>query len=327
MSHSHQPIGLLGALILAAMLLHQDAAGQARAASIAYVGTSAEAEDAGYARFKEALHRAWPSTVTPPVLRHLDGGSSQEQLLQALDVAMTARPSALVVPTAAGALASTPIRQGTPTVFASSPDPVLHGIVESLRRPGYGITGVSLFDELHLKRLELLKDAFPRINTVAVLLDRPMLADLDMPRLQAEAAQRLGLQLITREADTLEELDALMNAASAAQIDAWYVPASYIAYVAQDRIIAGLRRLLRPSIHATPGEVAAGALMAYSQDGRFAYEAMARLAVRIALGEDAGTIPIQRPYRYTLSVRIEPDAPWARIEPSVVRRADRVHRP
>ena len=55
--------------------------------------------------------------------------------------------------------------------------------------------------------------------------------------------------------------------------------------------------------------------------------ALAQLAMRVALGEDAGSIPVQRPYRYTLSVRIEPDAPWARIEPSVVRRADRVHRP
>ncbi len=80
-------------------------------------------------------------------------------------------------------------------------------------------------------------------------------------------------------------------------------------------------------MHATEEEVGAGALMAYSQDDALRLRRHGQLAMRVALGEDAGSIPIQRPYRYTLSVRIEPDAPWARIEPSVVRRADRVHRP
>ncbi len=201
------------------------------------------------------------------------------------------------------------------------------GIVDSLRRPGRGATGVALGDTLDLKRLELLKDAFPHIATVAMLVDNSWLVNEDTASVVGEAWRRLGLRVVVRVADTTESLEALITTAEATAFDAWYVPPTYIADLAEAKIIAAFKRLRLPAIHATEDEVADGALMAYSQDTSFAYDAMAQLTVRVALGEDAGTIPMQRPYRYTLSVRIEPDAPWAQIAPSVVRRADRVHRP
>jgi putative tryptophan/tyrosine transport system substrate-binding protein len=328
-SHLPWSIGPLALLFAAALLWRQDTARQLAPPVIAFVGSDAEGDDAGFANLRSALQRGWLGDTMLPVLRYYRSGFPDEDALQrTIRAALFARPAVLVAPTAAAAKIATSISHDSTTVFASYPDPVRFGLVEAMRRPGRRTTGVSLFDDLHLKRLEILRDAFPRIRRVGVLADRSWLDDFDLSALTAQAASRLGLQLVVHEGNTPDSVDALMiDVEALACCDAWYIPPSYLAYAAEARIIGHVRRLKVPSMHATEGEVTAGALLAYSQDGRFVYDALADLARRAVQGEDAGTIPIQRPYRYTLSVRIEPDAPWAHIEPSVVRRADRVHRP
>ena len=310
------------------LICRQDANPPPAAPVIAFVGKLAEADDPSFAGFRVAMGRAWPSNLGAPVLRYHQAGDGDVPRLHAtLRNAVAHRPAVLVLPAGDAAQAARLLTIDAPVVFASFPDPRRASVVASLRRPGQQTTGVWLGDTLDLKRLELLKLAFPRTRTVAVLVDEAWLVPRDVARMAADADRLLGLRLVVVTANTLKALDELMVSPGATDYDAWYIPPSYIAYLAEASIIKHLRRLRRPAIHATDGEVAEGALMAYSQDTGFAYDAMADLARRVALGEDAGTIPIQRPYRYALSVRIEPDAPWAHIEPSVVRRADRVHRP
>ena len=328
MSQSHRPFGVL--LLLSAVLLTRaDAPRPVPPISIAFIGSAAEADDPGFARFRAALKRSWPADAAQPVLVYRGTSpKGDEHLTQLLRSALEERPQVIVVQTGHAARIASEMRPDASVVFASFLDPVRFRVVETMRQPGRRTTGVSLFDELHLKRLELLKDAFPHVRTVAVLADRDWYAfEADMALLRAQAKQRLGLNLVAHETNSVEALDTLINGTDAQAADGWYVPPTYIAYLAEAQIIAALRRLQQPAMHTTPQEMAAGALMAYSPDTSFTYDALADLTRRVALGEDAGTIPVQRPYRYTLSVRIEPDAPWARIEPSVVRRADRVHRP
>jgi putative ABC transport system substrate-binding protein len=81
-----------------------------------------------------------------------------------------------------------------PTVFISSADPVLLGLVESLPRPGGNATGVTLLqDELASKRLEVLKQAAPRISEVAFIWN-PDHPDNEQREAQ-RAAQLLGVRL------------------------------------------------------------------------------------------------------------------------------------
>jgi putative tryptophan/tyrosine transport system substrate-binding protein len=327
MSDSHRPFGVF--CLLSAALLGGDVPRPPPASLIAVIGSASEAEDPGFARFRVALNRSWPAEAPRPVLVYRRNSEADDgHLAEAIGSALKEQPRVLVVQTGAAARVASAMAQDAPIVFASFLDPIRFGIVETMQRPGRRTTGVSLFDDLHLKRLELLKDAFPHVRTVSVLADRDWYAfEANVESLRTRAKEHLGMDLIAHEANSVEALDALVNNPRAQEADAWYIPPTYIAYLAEAKIIAALRRLQRPAMHTTTQEVANGALMAYSPDGRFAYEAMAELARRVAFGEDAGSIPIQRPYRYTLSVRIEPDAPWARIDPSVVLRADRVHRP
>jgi putative tryptophan/tyrosine transport system substrate-binding protein len=308
--------------------LRHDTASVGAAPVVAFLGAFAETEDDSFARFREALARAWPGHLPPPVLRYHEGGDLDEaHLRRTVATAAAERPDVLVLPTGDSAAAAHSLRVDVPLVFASYSDPVRRDTVASLRYPGRRTTGVALGDTLDMKRLELLKDAFPHIATVAMLIDSSWQANEDVAGVVDAASRRLGLRVVVHMADTAEAVDALMKTPETAACDAWYIPPTYVADLAQKEIIGAMARLRLPAIHASEQEVVNGALMAYSQDTRFAYDALADLTRRVALGEDAGTIPIQRPYRYTLSVRIEPDAPWARIEPSVIRRADRVHRP
>jgi putative tryptophan/tyrosine transport system substrate-binding protein len=327
MSDSHRPFGVF--ILVSAALLGGDVPSQPPAPLIAVIGSATETEDPGFARFRVALDRSWPAESPRPVLVYRrNSRADDEHLAEAIQSALKEQPRVLVVQTGAAARVASGLKRDAPIVFASFLDPVRFGVVETMQRPGRQTTGVSLFDDLHLKRLELLKDGFPHVRTVSLLADHDWYAfEANLASLRTRAKQHLGLDLIAHEVNSVEALDALINDSRAKAADAWYIPPTYIAYLAEAEIIAALRRLQRPAIHTTTQEVAAGALMAYSPDGRFAYDAMAELTRRVALGEDAGSIPVQRPYRYTLSVRIEPDAPWARIDPSVVRRADRVHRP
>jgi ABC-type uncharacterized transport system substrate-binding protein len=71
-----------------------------------------------------------------------------------------------------GALAAKRATNTIPIVFAATGDAVASGVVASLARPGGNLTGFTYFNpELAAKRLEYLKDAFPSLTNVAVLLN------------------------------------------------------------------------------------------------------------------------------------------------------------
>jgi putative tryptophan/tyrosine transport system substrate-binding protein len=85
-----------------------------------------------------------------------------------------AKPDAIIAVTVAGAVALKKLTSTIPIVFVFVPDPIGSGLAESLARPGGNATGVSLMlVDLSGKRLELLKEAVPKLSRVALLPPRP----------------------------------------------------------------------------------------------------------------------------------------------------------
>src|SRR5205085_2874425 len=86
-----------------------------------------------------------------------------------------------------------------PIVFVQVADAVGMGFVASLARPGGNITGTSSFNpELSAKRLQLLKDAFPKISRLAVLITNEPQVAPQHAQIQ-RAAKALGMEMLSTE--------------------------------------------------------------------------------------------------------------------------------
>ncbi len=144
-------------------------------------------------------------------------------------------------------------------------DPVEAGFVDRLARPGGNITGITNFESaLHGKRLELLKEAFPRISRVAILWPRYQ-QKLGMKEFEA-ARQALGIHiqsLVTTGGIRLEKVERNLSAISRERPDALIVASSalIIRYRARIREFTAKRRL--PAMYTRRFFVNAGGLMSY----------------------------------------------------------------
>jgi putative ABC transport system substrate-binding protein len=101
-------------------------------------------------------------------------------------------------------------------------DPVEAGLVESLARPGGNVTGITnLSTELGGKRLELFKEAVPKLARVAALYDPASPAGVrEVKELLPVAARGLGLTLQPWEVRGTDDLDrVLLRWASSARMD------------------------------------------------------------------------------------------------------------
>jgi putative ABC transport system substrate-binding protein len=121
-----------------------------------------------------------------------------------------------------GGLTSLAVKNATttiPVVFVRLGDPVVPGGVASLARPGGNVTGLSGFaNELHGKRLELLKDVVPKLARVAVLLN-PAIHAAFLTEFEP-MAKGLGVQLQLLEPQTPSDLDNAFSAIAKGRIDA-----------------------------------------------------------------------------------------------------------
>lgn len=308
-------------LIGCLLLLAADTAQPVSRQRIAYLGAWTSASDVSYQKFVTAFQRANPD-VFPQVVIDYVSISSDDEIAAHLESALLHRPSLVLAPTGNSAAAAQAVKGDHSLIFASYIDPVSLGLVDrSLprRRP---ITGISLADMLDLKRMELLSLAFPAVRSVLVLVDQSWLDVSNFDFMRQEAERRYGISLSYVRAESADDVAAIARRADLKQFDAWYVPGTYVAYLAEPQIMALLRSLGRPSIHTTVQEVENGAAIAYEQDGSFAFAALADLTARVLSGEDARTIPIERPRRFVLAVRADAQALALGVSPAILRQAD-----
>jgi putative tryptophan/tyrosine transport system substrate-binding protein len=194
--------------------------------------------------------------------------------------------------------------QSIPIVFTSSADPVQLGFVASLARPGRNATGVTfLLDELASKRLEILKQAAPRISRVGFLWN-PDHPDNEL-REAERAAASLGVELKPFAVRGQADFEAAFVAASQAQIDALYVVSSRLTLQNLGRILnfAAEKRL--------PLAGGFGA-WAQQQHGLLSYgpnvDDMTRRAVayidRILKGAKPADLPVQQPTKFELVINL-----------------------
>jgi putative tryptophan/tyrosine transport system substrate-binding protein len=185
-------------------------------------------------------------------------------------------------------------------------DPVEAGLVESLARPGGNVTGLTLLSgELGGKRLELLKEAVPKLSRVAVLHDpanpptvREVKEVLPVP------ARALGLTIRSWEVRAANEFEQVFAAVTKWRPDGVYVPGAPLMAANQKRIADLALKSRLPSVYGNRGYVDAGGLMSYAADIADSDRRVAYYVDRILKGAKPADLPVEQPTKFELVINL-----------------------
>ena len=195
-----------------------------------------------------------------------------------------------------------------PVVMVNVSDPVGVGLVASLPRPGGNVTGLaSLAPELNTKRLEILKDAVPKLLRVALLwLSRGGTGqDLQMKELgPAALALKLKLEEIETQPDP-KSLESAFRTAKQKQVGAIMTTANRSFFAERKRIVelAGKYRL--PAIYPGKEFVDEGGFMSYGVDTTDLYQRAAHYVDKILKGIKPADLPVQQATKFEFVINLK----------------------
>jgi putative tryptophan/tyrosine transport system substrate-binding protein len=214
-----------------------------------------------------------------------------------------------------------------PIVMAGLPaDPVEAGLVESLARPGGNVTGLSsLSRELAGKRLELFKEAVPKLARVAVLYE-PIGSSLpEVKEALPVAARALGLTVQPWEVRAADDFDKVFAALNKQRPDGLYVSAGPLMINNQKRTAGFALKSRLPSMYGNRERVEAGGLMSYGADIADSYRRVAYFVDRILKGAKPADLPVEQPTKFELVINLKTAKQIGlTIPPEVLARANRL---
>jgi putative ABC transport system substrate-binding protein len=227
------------------------------------------------------------------------------------------------------ALAAKKATTTIPIVMTGIVNPVVLGLVASLARPGGNVTGLAnLSTELNSKRLEILKDAIPKLARVGLLMRPPgdsALTDLQMKELRpAAVALKLKLDEIETQADA-KSLESAFKTAKQKQVGAIMTSATRPFFAERKRIVEFAVKHRLPAIYFSKEFVDEGGLMSYGVDFDDLYRRAAVYVDKILKGAKPADLPVQQATKFEFVINLQAAKQIGlTIPPEVLARANRV---
>jgi putative ABC transport system substrate-binding protein len=215
-----------------------------------------------------------------------------------------------------------------PIVITSVVDPVALGLVDSLARPGGNVTGFSPFTvELNTKRLEILKDAVPKLDRVGLLRLSSYNPgeELQLKELRAAApALKVKLEEIKTQFDA-QGLENAFKTAKQKQVKAIMTTSTRFFFAERKPIVALAGKYRLPAIYNGKEYVDEGGLMSYGLDNYDQYRKAAHYVDKILKGTKPADLPVEQATKFEFIVNLK----FAKqigltIPPNVLARADKV---
>ena len=210
-----------------------------------------------------------------------------------------------------------------PIVFVAVADPVGNGLVESLARPGGNVTGLSnLSEELAGKRLEIIKEAFPKVTRAAILSG----GITESSFMAAEAAAKtLAVQLQPLRIRDANELEGAFEAVIRRKAQAILFSGGQLLNGHQRQVLELAAKTRLPTMYWRSEWVVAGGLMSYAADNADLSRRAAVYVDKILKGAKPADLPVQQPTKFEFVINLQAAKKIGlTIPPNVLVRADKV---
>jgi len=212
-----------------------------------------------------------------------------------------------------------------PIVFAGSGDPVGSGFVSSLARPGGNITGLStMAPDLNSKRLQLLKEAFPKVTRVAFLWEGGARGNQTLTETEA-AAKALGVKLLSLKVQSLDDFHSAFARAKRDGAQALIAVAGPLVNRQQRQVLDFAAKNQLPAMYPTSELVEAGGLMSYAPNDADLWRRAADFVDKILKGAKPADLPVEQPKKFEFIINVKTAKQIGlTIPPNILARADRV---
>jgi putative tryptophan/tyrosine transport system substrate-binding protein len=216
-----------------------------------------------------------------------------------------------IIVAAGGTVTTRAAKNATKTIpivmIGGGGDPVRAGLIDSLARPGGNVTGITnLNRELGGKRLELFKEAVPKVARVAVLYEPALPASaLEVKEVLPVAARALRLTLQPWEIRAADDFDRVFAALNKQRPDGFYVSSGLVITANGKRIADFALKSRLPSTYSDRGGVEAGGLMYYGADLTDSYRRVAYYVDKILKGANPGELPVEQPTKFELVINMK----------------------
>jgi putative ABC transport system substrate-binding protein len=213
-----------------------------------------------------------------------------------------------------------------PVVMTVVADPVASGFVTSLARPGGNLTGLTLISpELSGKRIELLREAAPRLTRLAVLWNPSNPSHGETLKESETRARTLGLRTMPVEVRRAEDIDRAFTTIARERASALFVLDDVLLFEERQLIAELALRNRLPTVFGISGFAEAGGLMAYGARQSDLYRRAALFVDRILKGAKPANLPIEQPTSFELVINLKTAKTLGLTIPDALRlRADRL---
>jgi putative ABC transport system substrate-binding protein len=225
-------------------------------------------------------------------------------------VADLVRRHVVVIVTTGGTGAAIAVKAATatiPIVFLVNEDPVRHGLVASLARPGGTATGINFFTaELNEKRLGLLRELVPKATRIAVLVNPVNAANAKTAVTDLAAlAHTMGLQIQVLNASSSQEIDLAFATFLHARPDALFVVNDAFFTSRRVQLVNLTLRHAVPATYSGRQYAEVGGLMSYGPDLPDAFRQVGIYTGHILKGEKPADLPVMQPTKYDLVINLK----------------------
>jgi putative ABC transport system substrate-binding protein len=202
----------------------------------------------------------------------------------------------------------TVLKQATstiPIVFVAAADPVGYGLVASLARPGGNVTGLSnQSSDLTAKRIELLREATPRLSQMGVMVNPSYPAAIpEMVEVQA-TARTLGIEVVTLEVQRPGDIEPVFDAMKN-RVQALMVMRDRLTFDSHPLINTLALAARLPTMHGFRASVESGGLMSYGSNFRDQSRRAADYVDKILRGTKPADLAVQQPTKFELLINLK----------------------